>query len=130
MWNCISFFWWEMLLKNFTQSVGKYSVNYINGRESSSLETETSKIIWTLPDHVNGLEFKCVILIAVDEGRVPQSGLFDISSSFLKYSALNKLYLSCSRAQYSVLVLGSSYGLDDSILVQGYIRVIIRKMLV
>lgn len=102
------FFDEEMLLKNFTQSVGKYSVNYINGRESSSLETETSKIICTLPDHVNGLEFKCVILIAVDEGRVPQSGLFDISSSFLRYSALNKLYLSCSRAQYSVLVLGNN----------------------
>ncbi len=102
------FFDEEMLLKNFTQSVGKYSVNFINGRESSSLETDTSKIVCTLPEYINGLEFKCVILVAVDEGRVPQSGLFDISSSFLKYSALNKLYLSCSRAQYSVLVLGNS----------------------
>ncbi|MCM1500502.1 MAG: UvrD-helicase domain-containing protein [Clostridium sp.] len=101
------FFDEEMLLKNFTQSVGKYSVNFINGRENSSFETDTSKIICTLPDYISGLEFKCVILVAVDEGRVPQSGLFDISSSFLKYSALNKLYLSCSRAQYSVLILGN-----------------------
>ena len=36
-----------------------------------------------------------------------KNGLCDISSSFLKYSALNKLYLSCSRAQYSVLILGN-----------------------
>ncbi len=102
------FFDEEMLLKNFTQSVGRYPVNFINGREANSLETDTSKVICTLPDYISGLEFKCVILVAVDEGRVPQSGLFDISSSFLKYSALNKLYLSCSRAQYSVLVLGSN----------------------
>lgn len=101
------FFDEDMLLKNFTQSVGKYSVNFINGREHCSFKTDISKIICTLPDYINGLEFKCVILVAVDEGRVPQSGLFDISSSFLKYSALNKLYLSCSRAQYSVLMLGN-----------------------
>ena len=96
-----------MLLKNYTQFIGKYSVNYINGRKNSQFGTDPSKVICTLPEYINGLEFKCVILVAVDEGRVPQNGLWDISSSFLKYSALNKLYLSCSRAQYSVLILGN-----------------------
>lgn len=101
------FFDEEMLLKNYTQFIGKYSVNYINGRKNSQFGTDPSKVICTLPEYINGLEFKCVILVAVDEGRVPQNGLCDISSSFLKYSALNKLYLSCSRAQYSVLILGN-----------------------
>lgn len=101
------FFDEEMLLKNYTQFIGKYSVNYINGRRNGQFGNEPSKVICTLPEYINGLEFKSVILVAVDEGRVPQNGLSDISSSFLKYSALNKLYLSCSRAQYSVLILGS-----------------------
>ena len=61
----------------------------------------------SLPEYINGLEFSCVILVGVDEGRVPQNGIFDISTNFLRYSALNKLYLVCSRAKYSVTVLGT-----------------------
>lgn len=101
------FFDEEMLNTHYTQNVGKYSVNYINGRHGSILDEKNSRIVCTLPEYVNGLEFKCVILIGVDEGRVPQNGIYDISSNFLKYSALNKLYLSCSRAQYSVTILGT-----------------------
>lgn len=101
------FFDEEMLQKNFTQFIGKYPVNYINGRENSQFRDDSTKVICTLPEYINGLEFKIVILVGVDEGRVPQKGLCDISSGFLKYSALNKLYLSCSRAQYSVLILAN-----------------------
>ncbi len=57
---------------------------------------------------INGLEFKGVILLGVDEGRVPQKvGVGDISSHFIKYSAYNVLYLACSRAKYSLVLMGN-----------------------
>ena len=60
------------------------------------------------PYNVNGLEFKCVILIGVDEGRVPQgSGVNDISENYIKYVAFNQLYLTSSRAKYRLLILGN-----------------------
>lgn len=101
------FFDEEMLNSFYTQNIGKYPVNYINGRRENSYERDTPKVVCTLPEYINGLEFKCVVLVGVDEGRVPQNGIYDISSNFLKYSALNKLYLSCSRAQFSITILGS-----------------------
>lgn len=61
----------------------------------------------SFPEYVNGLEFKAVILLGVDRGRVPQSGIMDISKNLLRYNALNKLYLTSSRAQYCILILGS-----------------------
>lgn len=64
--------------------------------------------ILTSPYMVNGLEFKAVILLGVDEGRLPQTaGTSDISQHFIKYSAYNLLYLSSSRAKYSLIMLGS-----------------------
>ena len=96
-----------MLVSNFTQKIGNYSVYYIEKKKKNESEMKKNKVICTLPEYINGLEFKCVLLIAVDEGRVPQSGIYDVSSNFLKYSALNKLYLSCSRAQYNVTILGT-----------------------
>lgn len=60
------------------------------------------------PYDVNGLEFAGVILLAVDDGRVPQTaGVSDISKHYLMYSAHNLLYLTASRAKYRLLVLGS-----------------------
>ena len=44
------------------------------------------------PENVNGLEFQGVILLGVDEGRVPQRDSIGISANYLRYSALNKLY--------------------------------------
>lgn len=99
----------EKLLENGIKfKVGKYSVCYIDGRRNGIIEADHDKIVCSLPEYINGLEFKCVILVGVDEGRVPQSGIFDISTNFLRYNALNKLYLACSRAKYSVTILGTS----------------------
>lgn len=103
----IVFFDAEMLYKYYTQIIGRYEVNYLDGRNADFDQNER-KIVCTIPDNINGLEFKSVILVGVDEGRVPQTGISDISSNFLKYSALNKLYISCSRAQYEVLMLGTN----------------------
>ncbi len=102
------FFDERLLDDSIKASVGKYSVNLIDGRRSCFNGDVQNKVVCSLPEYINGLEFSCVVLVGVDEGRVPQNGIFDISANFLRYSALNKLYLACSRAKYSVTVLGTN----------------------
>ena len=71
-------------------------------------EHDPTKITLSSPYSINGLEFQGVILICVDEGRVPQTfGTSDISKHFITYSAYNMLYLAISRARYMVTIMGS-----------------------
>jgi len=61
------------------------------------------------PYGINGLEFKGVILLGVDEGRVPQiTGVSEISQHYVRYMAFNQLYLASSRAKYALSIMGSS----------------------
>ncbi|MGF6159157.1 hypothetical protein M2267_004425 [Ensifer sp. KUDG1] len=59
-------------------------------------------------DYVGGLEFSAVILVGVDNGRVPPLGedLVESSKHFLSYAAHNRLYVAVSRAKYRVEILG------------------------
>lgn len=84
-------------------------IKVINTRQSSVETKDTEDPIPLFdPYNINGLEFKCVILIGVDEGRVPQNiGVNDISENYLKYSAFNQLYLASSRAKFRLIVLGN-----------------------
>lgn len=60
------------------------------------------------PYSVSGMEFPAVILLGVDEGRVPQtSGTNDILMHFAKYNAYNMLYLAASRAKYKLVLLSN-----------------------
>ena len=69
---------------------------------------DPTKITLSSPYSINGLEFQGVILICVDEWRVPQTfGTSDISKHFITYSAYNMLYLAISRARYMVTIMGS-----------------------
>ena len=78
---------------------------------------ERNDYVIVSPEDVNGLEFDAVILFGVDEGRVPEViGTSDISKHFLTYSAFNKLYLSASRAKYSLTLLGSRLNGESSCL--------------
>ena len=71
-------------------------------------ERDPAKLTLSSPYSINGLEFQGVILIGVDEGRVPQtSGTSDISKHFIMYSAYNMLYLAISRARFMVTIMGS-----------------------
>ena len=80
----------------------------LHDRMSDLPEKRDDRIIISDPYSINGLEFDCVILVGVDEGRVPQSkGVTDISLNYLKYSAFNKLYLASSRAKYRLILLGN-----------------------
>lgn len=67
-----------------------------------------NKFVLSLPDYVGGLEFDGVVLVAVDEGRVPPISVAsgNQSQAFLRYSSLNRLYVSISRARYLIDVIG------------------------
>lgn len=94
-----------------SSSLGK-KIYVLKNRQTSclnrSIKTE-DPIILSDPYNVNGLEFKCVILFGVDEGRVPQNtGVSDISANYIRYIAFNKLYLASSRAKYRLIIIGNS----------------------
>ena len=72
------------------------------------LNIPSDSYIIASPYDINGMEFDAVILLGVDEGRVPQTaGTSDISQHFIKYSAYNLLYLTSSRAKYRLILLGN-----------------------
>ncbi|HYD14181.1 MAG TPA: UvrD-helicase domain-containing protein [Allosphingosinicella sp.] len=59
-------------------------------------------------DYVGGLEFAAVVLVGIDAGRVPPSGIDknESSKNFLLYAAHNRLYVAVSRAKYRVEIMG------------------------
>lgn len=68
-----------------------------------------NQFVLATPYDINGLEFKAVIMLGTDEGRVPQTyGTGDISKHFIMYSAYNMLYLTASRAKYCLIMMGSN----------------------
>jgi superfamily I DNA/RNA helicase len=70
---------------------------------------KSGRFILSLPEFVGGLEFAGVVLVGVDEGRVPpaKSTSSIDSSNFLTYAAHNKLYVAITRARFRVEILGS-----------------------
>jgi len=69
-----------------------------------------SRIVVALPDYVGGLEFSAVVLIGVDEGRVPPTPVTAGSQSrhFLSFRAHNHLYVAMTRARYRLEVLANT----------------------
>lgn len=61
-------------------------------------------------DYVGGLEFAAVVLVGVDDGRVPpvQGAQADAARHFLTYAAHNRLYVAVTRAKYRVEILGEA----------------------
>ncbi|MGG7644777.1 UvrD-helicase domain-containing protein [Rhodovulum sp. YNF3179] len=59
-------------------------------------------------DFVGGLEFNAVVIVGVDEGRVPVAGATSNadSRSFANYAAHNRLYVAASRARFALLLMG------------------------
>lgn len=69
---------------------------------------EMGRFVLSAPDYVGGLEFAVVILVGVDDGRVPPTQLRHSSetAAFLSYNAHNRLYVAVSRARFQVVILG------------------------
>lgn len=75
--------------------------------DNQSSITEDDYIVLS-PYSASGMEFKAVVLLGVDEGRIPQtSGTSDISQNFTRYAAYNLLYLTASRAKWGLTLLSS-----------------------
>ena len=70
---------------------------------------KSGKLVLSLPEYVGGLEFAGVVLVGVDEGRVPpaKSSSSVDSMNFLTFAAHNKLYVAITRAKYRVEILAS-----------------------
>lgn len=66
------------------------------------------RFVLSLPDYVGGLEFDGVVLVGVDDGRVPPSpnSQHSQSKAYLTFAAHNKLYVAVTRARYQVAILG------------------------
>lgn len=98
-------------IEKLSSMLGK-KIHALKNRQTSSLNRSIKAedpIILSDPYNVNGLEFKCVILVGADEGRLPQNtGVSDISANYIKYIAFNQLYLASSRAKYRLILLGNS----------------------
>ena len=60
-------------------------------------------------DYIGGLEFDGVVLVGVDEGRVPPSTVVTTQESrhFLSFSWHNRLYVAITRAKYRLEILFS-----------------------
>ena len=77
-------------------------------RLNPGAKLQKEQYVLAAPFEINGLEFKAVIMLGADEGRVPQTfGTGDIPRHFIMYSAYNTLYLTASRAKYRLILMGS-----------------------
>jgi hypothetical protein len=84
---------------------------------------KSGRFILSTPDYIGGLEFDAVILIGVDDGRVPPTKGKDQSDSanFLSYASYNRLYVSITRARFRIQILISKER-GPSLLLKGAIE--------
>lgn len=80
-----------------------------NDNELAKRAKTTGRFVLSLPDYVGGLEFDGVVLVGVDEGRVPPTLTSQRSESraYMTFTAHNMLYVAISRARYRVAILGT-----------------------
>lgn len=70
---------------------------------------KSGRFVLSTPEYIGGLEFDGVVLVGVDEGRVPPAKTLEStdSSNFLTYSSHNRLYVALTRARYRVEILAA-----------------------
>jgi hypothetical protein len=89
-----------------------------NDNELVKRAKTTGRFVLSLPDYVGGLEFDGVVLVGIDEGRVPpiHTNQRSESKAYMTFSAHNRLYVAISRARYRVAILGTKERGASSIL--------------
>jgi hypothetical protein len=112
---------WEVLItslsKDLVIKIQNYSrqnnkpVTFLDRRGDFSRVKEAQRsghLVVGHADFVGGLEFKSVIILGVDKGRVPFETLGSSSEtrSFHTYNAHNQLYVAISRARFAVALFG------------------------
>ena len=78
----------------------------------------TGRYIIGHADYVGGLEFEAVVLVGVDDGRVPNAANITSSASrtFQNYISHNRLYVAVTRARQYVWILGENMRGTSSVL--------------
>lgn len=95
-------------VQKICKQTGRSFVSLSAGQRDDKGKVAAGSYVLASPYDINGMEFQAVILLGVDEGRMPQTaGTSDISQHFIKYSAYNQLYLAASRAKYRLTILGN-----------------------
>jgi superfamily I DNA/RNA helicase len=81
-----------------------------NDNELAKRAKTNGRFVLSLPDYVGGLEFDGVVLVGVDEGRVPPTLTSQRSESkaYMTFTAHNMLYVAITRARYRVAILGTA----------------------
>ena len=106
-------------VSKLSESIGK-NITVLQDRYSLSVDRTlraNNGVVLSSPYNINGLEFKAVLPVGVDEGRVPQKlGVSDVSENYIRYIAFNQLYLASSRAKYKLIILGNKLHGDSSCL--------------
>ncbi len=94
---------------------GRGGIELIQQRGDLSAVTRArngNRFLLSLPDYIGGLEFLGVVLVGVDEGRVPplSQARTKESKHFLSFAAHARLYVAITRARFlvDVLVNGSA----------------------
>lgn len=68
---------------------------------------EGNKFVLSQIDYVGGLEFDAVVIIGVDEGRVPPAKTSQTDAyHVISYAWHSKMYVAVTRAKYAVKILG------------------------
>jgi superfamily I DNA/RNA helicase len=99
----------ESLLPELVSQLNSESIKFVRllHRGDIDLVRQGAKeraLIVSHPDYVGGLEFKAVLILGVDEGRVPETEgvVKEESKHFLEFKACNRLYVAVSRARLAL----------------------------
>lgn len=115
----IALIWFDEIDKDtLSQIKSKYGLTHDFQLIDRSQQIEFGdRFVVATPYDINGLEFDAVILVGVDDGRVPQrTGTSDIKDNFITYMAYNQLYLAASRARYDLIIVGNKVNGESSCL--------------
>jgi hypothetical protein len=104
----------ESLLPPMRKALQAGNAKFVEILRRGDLETvqrgqKEGAVFLSHPDYVGGLEFKAVLIVGVDEGRVPptEGAVKEESRHFLEFKACNRLYVAVSRARLRVELLMS-----------------------
>lgn len=94
------------MVKSAIAHVGRRSTEMLHRGDIEAIRRgeRDNAFIVSHPDYVGGLEFKGVLIVGADEGRLPPSegSVREESRHFVEFKAYNRLYVSISRARLAV----------------------------
>lgn len=112
---------------------GRRAIEVIEHRgdlETVRTASKHASYVAALPEYVGGLEFKAVLLLGVDDGRVPPNPVTagEQSRHFLQFRAHNHLYVAMTRARYRLEVFADVSRGPSKILANAISQTLIKEV--